>query len=89
MKRDERSNEMQDRRSHSNGSRGSSPPFQKLERWLDDGVNGAHWVRAVQTVPRRPEYYMEQIREGQSAVLVQADDECRWEDDGGGGTQPA
>ena len=89
MKKEERPNEMQDPKSRSNGSRGSSPPFQKLERWLDDGVNGAHWVRVVQSAPQRPEYHIEHMLEGQSAVLVRADDEGRWEDDGGGGTHAA
>ncbi len=39
-------------------NRGSSPPFQELERWIDDGADGAHWVRTppegVQPADDRP-----------------------------------
>ncbi|HEY9165231.1 MAG TPA: hypothetical protein VIS48_03620 [Candidatus Kryptonia bacterium] len=32
--------------------RGSSPPFQEIETWIDDGANGIHWVRTNITETR-------------------------------------
>lgn len=77
---------MQDVKSHSKGSRGSSPPFQESERWLDDGADGAHWVRILQNGARRAEDNMKRPFGKESDVFLQADDEGRWEDDGGNGT---
>lgn len=37
-----------------NNMRGSSPPFQELERWIEDGANGAHWVRILSLVSPDP-----------------------------------
>jgi len=36
---------MQDINNGSNGARGSSPPFQEPERWIEDGAGGSHWVK--------------------------------------------
>lgn len=38
---------MKDIKHQPKNSRGSSPPFQESERWIDDGANGSHWVKMV------------------------------------------
>ena len=38
---------MQDISNGSKGRRGGSPPFQELERWIEDGAGGSHWVRVL------------------------------------------
>jgi len=45
---------MQDINQESKNTRGSSPPFQELERWIEDGANGSHWVRIVSPAPHHP-----------------------------------
>lgn len=85
----ERQSDMQDVKSHTKGSRGSSPPFLESERWLEDGANGAHWVRILQTDPQRPEDNSKPSLDRESDVFFQADGERRWEDDGGNDTHAA
>ncbi len=36
---------MQEINNESQSRRGSSPPFQELERWIEDGASGSHWVK--------------------------------------------
>ena len=45
---------MQDTIRDPNNTRGSSPPFQESERWIEDGANGAHWVRILSPVSPDP-----------------------------------
>ncbi len=45
---------MQDTIRDPKNTRGSSPPFQELERWIEDGANGAHWVRILSPVSHHP-----------------------------------
>ena len=46
---------MQDINNQSKNPRGSSPPFQESERWIDDGADGSHWVKAVSIGPQQQE----------------------------------
>ncbi len=45
---------MYDMNQESRNTRGSSPPFQELERWIEDGANGSHWVRVVSPASHHP-----------------------------------
>ena len=74
---------MQDMNNGSKGARGSSPPFQEPERWIEDGAGGSHWVKMSSVSSGQvncvrdsldPEHGVEPVR--------------RWEDDGGNSTPP-
>ena len=73
---------MQDMNNGSKGARGSSPPFQEPERWIEDGAGGSHWVK------------MSSVNSGQlvNRVRDSLDAESggepvrRWENDGGNST---
>ncbi|HUI30610.1 MAG TPA: hypothetical protein VLX91_10365 [Candidatus Acidoferrales bacterium] len=45
---------MQDMNDGSKGARGSSPPFQEPERWIEDGAGGSHWVKMALVDSEQP-----------------------------------
>ncbi len=68
---------------NSKDRRGSSPPFQEMEKWVDDGANGSHWVK-MGVPPSRDEGHEVMGRLVQEKIVVaESEDESRWEDDGG------
>ncbi len=74
---------MQEIDRHLKNPRGSSPPFQEMERWVDDGANGSHWVKmGVPTLREGDHSRMGRLVQVE-AVFTRSDDESRWEDDGG------
>ena len=74
---------MQETDSHSRKTRGSSPPFQEMERWVDDGANGSHWVKmGVPPLRERDHRRMGRLVP-EETVIAKTEDESRWEDDGG------
>lgn len=80
---------MNDKDYQSRNARGSSPPFQELERWIEDGADGSHWVRMLSAGSHEPEGRGWEPLDLESPALLQVDDERRWEDDGGNGTRAA
>ncbi len=68
---------------HSKNQRGSSPPFQEIEKWIDDGANGSHWVKVAGSVLRKEDYRLIELPAVESAAISKPDDEGRWADDGG------
>lgn len=80
---------MQDINHESRKSRGSSPPFQESERWLDDGANGAHWVKRLPEGAQPIEDRSIDSVDREPTALLRVDDEKRWEDDGGNGMRQA
>lgn len=74
---------MQEIDSHSKNPRGSSPPFQEMERWVDDGANGSHWVKIGVPTLREGDHRRMGQHVPEEIVLTKTADESRWEDDGG------
>ena len=68
---------------HSKDRRGSSPPFQEIEKWADDGANGAHWIKMVAAAFQREEAGLMVCPAPEKIFVAEPDDEARWEDDGG------
>ena len=63
--------------------RGSSPPFQEMEKWIDDGANGSHWVKMPSVGSQKRDNRLLETLGRKSAMLLQSEDEGRWADDGG------
>ncbi len=78
---------MQDINHRANNPRGSSPPFQESERWIEDGANGAHWVRRLPERAQPIEDCPVESVKGEPGASLQGGDEERWEDDGGNGVR--
>ncbi len=74
---------MQETDHHSKNQRGSSPPFQEIEKWIDDGANGSHWVKVAGSVLRKEDHRLIERPAVESAAMFKSDDEGRWADDGG------
>jgi hypothetical protein len=67
----------------SKNPRGSSPPFQESENWIDDGANGSHWVKMPSTSPERENFLLAEPLLGRSTGVFESVAVARWEDDGG------
>lgn len=76
---------MQDINSQSKSPRGSSPPFQESERWIDDGADGSHWVKTVSIGSQHQESQLVEQLDQKSGALMPPEVERHSEDDGGGG----
>lgn len=63
--------------------RGSSPPFQEFERWIENGANGSHWVKIASVGSQQRGKRVKGLLNQKSGTLLQSEDEGRWEDDGG------
>jgi hypothetical protein len=74
---------MQDINHQSRNPRGSSPPFQELERWIEDGANGSHWVKTLAVGSQALVGRVMASLDLEPDALRQDMDRGRWEDDGG------
>jgi hypothetical protein len=74
---------MQEIERHPKNRRGSSPPFQEMEKWADDGANGSHWVKIGVATLREGAHRRMGRLVPEETVLTKTEDESRWEDDGG------
>ncbi len=74
---------MQDINRESKRARGSSPPFQESERWIDDGATGVRWVKMASIGSQKGDDRLIEQYDQQSAGLTQSEDEGRLEDEGG------
>ena len=70
---------MQNINNESKITRGSSPPFQEPEKWIEDGANGSHWVKIPSANSDRPEDRVKESLDPEPNV----EPVRRWEDDGG------
>ena len=68
---------------HSKDRRGSSPPFQEMEKWVDDGADGSHWVKMGAPTLREEGHGLMGRLVAEETVVAESDVESRWEDDGG------
>ena len=75
---------MQDMNNGSKGARGSSPPFQEPERWIEDGAGGSHWVKMSSVNSGPPVNCVRDSPDTQSGV----EPVRSWEDDGRDSTPP-
>jgi hypothetical protein len=74
---------MQEIDRHLRNRRGSSPPFQEIEKWADDGADGAHWIKMVAAAFQKEEPGLMISLAQEEAVVAGWEDKSRWEDDGG------
>jgi len=72
---------MQDINHESKSTRGSSPPFQESENWIDDGANGSHWVKMASSGSQQGDPVKDLFNQESG---IHSEDGGRWEDDGGG-----
>ena len=79
---------MKDIDQQSRNPRGSSPPFQHSEEWIDDGANGSHWVKVPEACPRQQGDPVSDSSFPEHSPESQVGAERSREDDGGNNIQP-
>ncbi len=67
---------MHDINRRSKNLRGSSPPFQELESWIEDGADGSHWVKKDPDELRKTQDLVEKSSDPETAVLSEAERIC-------------
>lgn len=63
--------------------RGSSPPFQQLEKWIDDEAKGSRWVKMYSIDSQRQADQTGESLDRELDVLLPAEGNLRWEDNSG------
>jgi hypothetical protein len=76
---------LQDINNGSKNKRGSSPPFQESERWIEDGANGSHWVKMLAVNLEQPVDRITESLDSEPGV----EPVSYWKDDGGNSVPPA